>query len=261
MHTPSASKATLVTASKIPVPEHIFESEFGEAWKTVVKEKRALNALEACQRWQYSAEQLGEVWQNAEKTVKFGGGFYCARIRLPKQADAGDDDNDDDTAYYVFNGFFLTMRSKFVQSGASIFCFEVEWDPQTLSWADFRNKVLGPTDPRQAPKGSLRRTILDQYRKLGLDEAPNKGLNGVHGSASPLEGLVERMNWLRKNVSDDAYGKALLAAGLSKGRIREWSIDPRVKINKEKEMKSLFDALEEMDADECLEELVRLSKL
>lgn len=243
-------------ASKIPVPEQTFEEEFGESWKTVVKEKRALNALEACRRFQWTAEQLGQAWQEA-KAVKFGGGFYCARINHPQENEQATTANQ----YYIFNGFFLTMRSQFVETGASIFCFEVEWDPKALSWADFRTKVLGPTDPHQAPRGSLRRTILDQFRALGLQEPPNKGLNGVHGSASPFEGLVERMNWLQKDVTQDEYGKALLAAGLAKKRIREWSTDPRIMIDGEGTMGSLFDALEEMDAPECLEKLVELSRL
>lgn len=44
---------------------------------------------------------------------------------------------------YVFNAFFMTMRSKFVGEGKSIHCYVVEWDPSKLSWAAFRNDILG----------------------------------------------------------------------------------------------------------------------
>ena len=44
---------------------------------------------------------------------------------------------------YVFNAFFMSMRSKFVGPENSIHCYVVEWDPSKLSWAAFRNKVLG----------------------------------------------------------------------------------------------------------------------
>lgn len=31
--------------------------------------------------------------------------------------------------------------------------------------------------------------------------------NGVHASASPFEGLAERMNWLEQPMESDAFGK------------------------------------------------------
>jgi len=45
------------------------------------------------------------------------------------------------------------MRSKFVAPDASIHYYVVEFPASSLSWADFRGKVLGPTDPTQAPVG------------------------------------------------------------------------------------------------------------
>ena len=106
---------------------------------------------------------------------------------------------------YVFNGFFMcatilpstpgqwtltfrcarSMRSKYTAPGLSIYYYTIEWDPKTLSWADFRgsvrplplsarlpflpaawldcggcDQVLGPTDPKEAPTDSLRGVIL-----------------------------------------------------------------------------------------------------
>jgi hypothetical protein len=54
---------------------------------------------------------------------------------------------------YTFNAFFMSMRSKFVAPDASIHYYVVEFPASSLSWADFRGKVLGPTDPTQAPVG------------------------------------------------------------------------------------------------------------
>jgi hypothetical protein len=232
------------------VPADRFEAEFGESWNQVLLEKRALNALEACRRWNWTPDQLDEAWQGAEKTVKFGGGFYGASIHV------------EEDECYVFNGFFLTMRSQFVEEGASIFCMEVAWNANDLSWADFRSRILGPTDPSQAPEGSLRRLILEKYRTLGLSAPPSKGLNGVHGSASPLEGLAERLNWLGRDVSEDEYGKTLVAAGLPAKVISEWSLDPRIRLGDQEDIRgSLFDALEELDAKECLERMLELYRL
>ena len=98
------------------------------------------------------------------------------------------------------------------------------------------------------------------YEELGLTAMPNKGDNGVHASASPFEGLAEKCNWLGISIAKDKFGRALLKAGLSEQRIKDWSVDPRVNIG-EGEEGSVFDALEDMDVNDCLKKLVELNKL
>jgi nucleoside diphosphate kinase len=107
----------------------------------------------------------------------------------------------------VINGFYMSMREKYTQDGAKIQYMLAEWDANKLSWADFRGKVLGATDPATAPEGTIRRTILDKYTDLGVDSEPNVGDNGVHASASPFEGLFERMNWVGAEIESDGFGK------------------------------------------------------
>ena len=145
-----ASKATILPADKIPVPEEKFEETFGEKWGDVLKEGRAANALDACKKFGCNAEELDAAWQKA-KVVKFGGGFYCGLVSVKDQ-----------TPLYVFNAFFMVMRSKFVGDGVSIHCYEVEWDPSKMSWESFRGELLGPTDPSECPEGSIRKAILDK---------------------------------------------------------------------------------------------------
>lgn len=240
-----ASKATILPAKAIPVPKDKFLASFGESWDTVLNEDRACNAMDACKRFKCDAEALNDAWQKAN-VVKLGGGFYCGLVTYQG------------TSLYVFNAFFMTMRSKFVGPGVSIHCYEVEWDPSKLSWSDFRNKVLGPTDPADGPAGSLRKTILDNYKSLGLESKPDKGDNGVHASASPFEGLAEKINWLKRSLEENSFGQALLAAGLSKETIIEWSVDPQVMMS-DGSKGSVFDALEDMDAEACLAKLVELN--
>ena len=138
------------------------------------------------------------------------------------------------------------MRSGFVAPNTSIHYYVVEFDPAKLSWADFRAKVLGPTDPKDAPDGALRGTIFKDWKALGLREVPNVGDNGVHASASPFEGLAERMNWLSADPTTDAFGARLIKAGVTVNKIKEWSVDPQVK------GKSLFDQLEDLDSAACV---------
>ena len=142
------------------------------------------------------------------------------------------------------------MRSGFVAPGFSIYYFVVEWDAKDLSWESFRGDVLGPTDPATAPTTSLRGMILRDYKSLGIANEPFTGENGVHASASPLEGLAERANWLGANITKDTFGAALMKAGVSKKTIEAWSVDPQVTHAEGKG--SVFDLLEDLDADACV---------
>ena len=104
---------------------------------------------------------------------------------------------------------------------------------------------------------------LDQYRKLGLATKPNTGDNGVHASASPFEALAERNNWLGKSVEGDSYGKGLLAAGVPMTTISKWSGDCQVSVDgetKDGKTMSVFDSLEDLNADTILEKVAKISK-
>lgn len=112
-------------------------------------------------------------------------------------------------------------------------------------------------------KGSIRRTILDNYKALGLKSKPNTGDNGVHASASPFEGLAERVNWLGKKVEEDSFGKGLLAKGVPVETIKKWSEDAQVSVVGETEdgkTMSVFDTLEDLDADISLAKVSKIGK-
>ena len=123
------------------------------------------------------------------------------------------------------------MRSKFTVPGEGIYYYVVEWDSGATPWSDFRGKVLGPTDPAEAPEDSLRGLILKDWEQLGLKEVPNVGDNGVHASASPFEALAERNNWLSAAFAEDPFGGPLLKCGIPEETIKAWTIDPQVVID------------------------------
>lgn len=247
-----ASKATILKPSELNIPKEKFQKTFGKSWDSVLSEGKALNAMDACKELGVDAEGLNKLWQAAKKNdklAKFGGGFYCGEIQHKGKT------------LYVFNGFFMTMRSAFTAPGRKIHYYDVEWEPSGLSWSDFRGKVLGPTDPKDAPKDSLRGKVLGNWKKLGLKAEPNVGDNAVHASASPFEALAERMNWMGVKCPEDDYCKAMLKAGIPQNVIEEWTKDPQVKILPDGKRGSLFDALEDLDADACLAKAKELYKL
>eukprot|EP00906_Rhabdomonas_costata_P018744 RCo027331 len=158
---------------------------------------------------------------------------------------------------FVINGFYMAMREKYTKPTASISYYLVEWDQSKLSWADFRAKVLGATDPTTAASGSVRRKILEQYKELGLTSVPNVGDNGVHASASPFEALAERMNWVGASLDSDEFAQAMIKAGIPAATIKDWTKDPQVDLGGGKKG-SLFDALEDLNAKECLQKAQKI---
>jgi len=156
----------------------------------------------------------------------------------------------DAKSIFVINGFYMAMREKYTKPSASIYYYLVEWDPAKLSWADFREKTLGSTDPATAEDGSVRREIFKGWKGLGLKSEPNVGDNGMHASASPFEALAERLNWMGVTLEDDAFGQAMLKSGIAKSEVLKWTKDPQVSFEGKKA--SLFDLLEDLDHDECL---------
>ena len=67
----------------------------------------------------------------------------------------------------------------------------------------------------------------------------------MHGSASPFEGLSERLNWLGGTVDEDETALALMAAGVKKPTLLSWTKDPQVEVDGASQ--SLFDTFEDMD--------------
>eukprot|EP00529_Nitzschia_sp_RCC80_P024374 CAMPEP_0113495430 /NCGR_PEP_ID=MMETSP0014_2-20120614/29607_1 /TAXON_ID=2857 /ORGANISM="Nitzschia sp." /LENGTH=453 /DNA_ID=CAMNT_0000389331 /DNA_START=89 /DNA_END=1450 /DNA_ORIENTATION=- /assembly_acc=CAM_ASM_000159 len=293
-----ASKATLLKPNEINVPTQKFYETFGEDWETVLKEDRACNALEACRRFDCTPSQLNDLWaaeasSSSSSMVKFGGGFYCAKLSYPKPSSTGEETGGEQQKQpqelYVFNGFFMAMRSKFVGPGKEIRCYVVQWDPRHLSWKKFRGQILGPTNPADAPSGSIRRLIYDKWNELGLTSVPDNGDNGVHASASPFEGLAERMNFLNLPLGDDDFASYLLdssgpdphsdphsdSTSISESMIISWTKDPQIIVSKERTTGddggdddassptygSVFDELEDLDVADCARRIIELQKL
>merc|ERR1719461_766914 len=243
-----ASKATLLTPDELAVPADKFETKFGVSWASVLADGLAYNAIDGGKKLGMDATQLELAWRDAKKKfdacIKFGGGFYCSKIQ----------------DIYIFNGFFMSMRAKYVAPGKKIIYYSISWNPNECSWEDFRGKVLGPTNPADAPADSIRGMVYAGWEGLGLEAQPDTGDNGVHASASPFEGLAERVNWLGATVESDPYGAALIAAGVPAEMIKTWSKDPQVKTS-DSEKGSLFDALEDIDAQVCIDKAVMLAGL
>jgi nucleoside diphosphate kinase len=246
-----ASKAVLQKPNELNVPEKgkvQFKETFGLTWEDAVAQNKVLNAADACVKLNVDGDALEGLWRKIDKKdlIKFGGGFYCGQV---------------EPDLYVINGFYMQMRGKYTTPPSSIHYYEVEWNPSTMSWKQFRENFLGATDPTKAAEGSLRRRIYENWQGLGLKEVPNTGDNGMHGSASPFEALAEVCNWEGKKLDEDLFGKALLlASGLDQGTLKLWLSDAQVPVDGKPT--SIFDTLEDQDSKENLEKIQEIvSKL
>jgi len=247
-----AVKATIKKPSELNVPNDKFKQQFGIDWQEALDSGKVFNALDGCKELGVDADGMARVWdvaKNEKKLVKLGGGFYCGLCK------------EGDKELYIMNGFFMAMRSKFTNPDSEVYFFNVEWDPSVLSWADFRGKVLGPTDPAAAPADSLRGIIFKDWEALGLKAEPNTGDNGMHASASPFEGLAERKNWLEKPLTEDIFGKQLLGGGMAEATINDWAVDAQVVISEDGKKGSIFDQVEDIDSADCLAKMLSLAKL
>lgn len=247
-----ASKATILKPEALNVSSDKFKAAFGVEWSDALNKKQVFNALDACTELKITPEQMNSIWADASKAnklVKFGGGFYCGQVTYKKRS------------LYVFNGFFMEMRNAFTAPGKKIHYYTVEWEEADLPWADFRGKVLGPTDPKSAPVDSLRGSILKSWKDMGLKSEPNVGYNAVHGSASPFEAMAERMNWLGFDCPRDSFCTALVKAGVPHETIKKWSLDPQVVVDNTGKKGSVFDALEDLGTAATVQKVKLLSTL
>ena len=248
-----ASKAVKLQPKELNVPDKGkagFEKMFGESWDDAIKAGKVYNAMDGAAKLGLDSAGINAEWSKlsgGKDLIKFGGGFYCGKVK----------------DIYVMNGFYMNMRAEYCNPGEKIQWYTVSWPTDSLSWQDFRGEVLGATNPSAAPVGSVRRTILDEYKELGLATKPNTGLNGVHASAGPFEAMVERNNWLGKDIEKDAFGKAMIAKGASKEKIMEWAADAQVAVEGETadgKTMSVFDTLEDLDADTSLAKVDKIKK-
>merc|ERR1712166_644076 len=250
-HYAIASKATILKPDQLNIPEDKFEAKFGLSWADALAGGRVFNALDACADLEIDAVEMDRQWgihKKAEKLIKFGGGFYCGHLEIEGKEPC-----------YVFNGFFMEMRNKYVAPGLSIYYYVVEWDATTMSWEEFRCKGLGPTDPTEAPADSVRGMSFAKWEELGLKAQPDVGDNGMHGSASPFEAFSELVNWTGADPSTEEFGAAMLAAGISADTVKAWSVDPQVTLPEGDKKGSLFDSVEDTNANDCLATLVKIN--
>jgi len=248
-HGSTALRALFQKPSDLTVPDQAredFEKLFGLSWDEAISQKLVLSAATATMTLGLQPLEVSDRFDaltlGVDK-IKLGSGFFVGKVG---------------GKYFVVNGSYLRERAKYTSPGSKIVCFLVEWEPTVISWGRFLEEVIGAADPRAARPGSMRGAMLARWEALGLEAAPDASDNGVHASAGPFEGMVEKMNWLGMPPQEDPFGRALLASGVDREMLTAWLGNPTVLFEGEKQ--SVFELLESLDVGLCLEHAVRISK-
>jgi len=202
-----------------------FESLYG----TQVDSANVLGGFEVLKQFpEFNPTTLEYLWQNIS-AEKLAGGTYCIKVKF------------DGEEVYVIDGFHPRQLAHFVQKGRSIITFTLKGD---VDWEVARGEFIGATNPAKAAPNSLRRLFLEQKDQLGLAEV-SQGMNGVHLSAGPIEGLVELIRYnsnfeagIRKSFDDYDFGKKL-AEKYSETQIEALMDNMSVQVNGKTE--SIFD--------------------
>lgn len=226
-----------------PEASERFSSGFGDSVEEAVARGEVYSAATAMAALGVSASELLDRCL-AKGYEKLGPGLYAARLETP-----------DGRPAYIFNGFYSRLREKYVTAKAKVHWFVVSFDATALSWSDFRGKVIGSTNPRDAPPGSLRAKFLESWQALGLDAEPDVQDNGVHASAGPLEALRERNIWLGDDPVRDPLGAALHAR--SEGDLVSKLCENPVLDLGDGRRGTAFDLLEDMDTQDALVALAK----
>jgi hypothetical protein len=152
----------------------------------------------------------------------------------------------------LLNGFHPHQLNHFHGEGQAIVVALVRFN---RPWKEMRDALIGETDPTKAAAGSIRSQLLAQSGSLGVPVV-NKGLNGIHLSAGPLEGMVEVARFCSQpNADAEAnymmtnFG-ALLDEKTEIARVRVFAENPMLKIDG-KDI-SAFDATELLDPNEAI---------
>jgi hypothetical protein len=220
-----------------------FEKIYGEPFEAA----EIYGSLEFMEQYPYfTPKGISFLWQN-NANEKLSGGTYIQKLSLDGQV------------VYIVNGFHPRQLEHFTMKDRSIVTMTLVSD---LTWKEARNDFIGKTNPEEAKPGSIRNILLVNKGKFGLQNI-SSSWNGVHLSAGPIEGLVELMRYNSnfehgeiQSATDYNFGK-LIASKLPESKAESLLTNPVVEYNGKKI--SVFDLTEEVDSDNCLKVLEKLT--
>jgi hypothetical protein len=213
-----------------------FESAFGKNWDT--ESSKVLGSPALQQAKGISTHELFLRWNEQftqRKTCKVQDGVILARL--------------DDLDGYCINAFYPAMEENFNNPATQMTYYVVEFDPSQISWKLFRKNILGATDAAKAESESIRGLL---YTDCKVEYSGRD--NFIHGSAGPLEGLVERaIHEPDFNIADNPVGRMLAERSINLDQFKQWKLNQTIS-----QLGDIFDATEEKNTSEILNDLAAI---
>lgn len=190
---------------------------------------------------QFTAVSLSVLWDNLNQTSeRLAPGTYAMRVQVL------------DEYVVLLNGFHPYQLEHFTSEGRAIVVAILR---SNTSWGELRDHMIGSTDPTQAQSSSVRAKLLANAKNLGIPVF-NKGLNGVHLSAGPLEGMVETIRFTSQlpnehitQIQETNFGFALCKK-LGPEEAARLAENPDINVNGS--AISAFDATELKDPEDAI---------
>lgn len=212
-----------------------FESAFGRTWEHEVSAGRIITTATLLKEKGINVHQLFDLWIAqfaARKTAKIQDGLLMAFL--------------EELDCYCINAFYSAMEDNFYHPETHIDYYVLEFDPEAVSWEQFRKKILGSTDASKADPDSFRGQLYAEYNV----EFPGRD-NFVHGSAGPFEGFVERaIHEADFDMNTNPVGAYLEGRGVSLESFASWKAGQSVSA-----LGAWFDATEEKNTDDVFQTL------
>lgn len=222
------SKASYGDIGITAAGEAKFTECFDKDWDAEVEGGRIMGNPDLMASKGIDAHQLFDLW-NAADVKKVQAGLLMGWL--------------DELNCYCINAFYPAMEANFNHPDTCIDYLVVEFDPARVSWAQFRKEVLGATNAAKAAPESFRGQLYARYKV----DFPGRD-NFVHGSAGPLEGVVERaIHEQDFDLATNPVGRYLETLGVTLDRFKEWKLRQPLA-----DLGDIFDATEEKDTDAVL---------
>lgn len=202
-----------------------FENAFHKSWDEEVSVGRILPTVELLNRKEIDVHQLFNHWNkmfSGGKTAKLQDGYIMGYA--------------DELDAYCVNGFYPSMEANFNDPATRMTYYVMEFNPDEVSWEDFRKKILGATNSSNALHESFRGQLYSEYPV----DFPGRD-NFVHGSAGAFEGFVERaIHEEDFDMLTNPVGAWLAEKGVTLESFKEWKAAQSITA-----LGNLFDETEE----------------
>lgn len=215
-----------------------FKETFGKDWETEVEEGRIMGNPQLLEARSINAEELFTYWNHlfqSGQTHKIQDGLIVGWIGAME--------------CYCINAFYPAIEASFYHPDNWMNYHVVEFYPSIISWNHFRKQELGETDCSKAAPESFRGQLYSKY------PVPFSGRdNFVHGSAGPLEGLVERVvHESDFEMTTNPIGAYLSGRGVTLNAFKDWKNRQSIAV-----LGDLFNTTEEKNTAEILQTLDKL---